>query len=225
MDRTQGRSSNFPLMSGQAVAAEPSAVSAPIGFGLKATLVQKMFDEVAFGVLLIDPTGELLFSNRAARELMFGDTGPNLVREMLSQCSPDDLRAWHKATQECLQGKQPMLQVAACPKRMFVFTPIRGEGKDRVGMIMLTVSRAALCEPETLTLFGQLHKLTRSESAVLQALVLGHSAEQIANSRSVTEATIRTHIKNTLHKTGYRSLRQLQAQLAKLPPVRRTLMF
>ncbi len=223
MDRAQDRTNQYPPAFGSPSGGHLAASLPLIGFGLKATLVQKMFDEVAFGVLLIDPTGELLFSNRAARELMNGDTGPNFVREMLELCSAEDLRAWHKAASECLSGKQPTLQISGCPKRVLVFTPIRAEGKDRVGMIMLTVSRSTLCEPEILTGFGQLHKLTRSECAVLQALAIGHSAEQIAASRGVTEATIRTHIKNMLHKTGYRSLRHLQAQLAKLPPIRRTI--
>lgn len=221
MDRTKGYS-NQPLLSSElSLPLEQVPVPQHLGFGIKATLVQKMFDEVAFGVLLIDPAGELLFSNRASRELMGGTGGPDSVREMLNLGSADDLRAWQKAMHDCRSGKQPLLRISACPNRMFLFTPLADEGRDKVGMIMLTVSRATLCEPEALAAYGGLHGLTRTELAVLQALVTGQSAEQIAAARGVAEATIRTHIKNMLHKTGYRSLRQLQAQLAKLPPIRR----
>lgn len=221
MDHTNRRSDHVCQPHPVRLPVESFIAPQMLGFGLKATLVQKMFDEVAFGVLLIDPAGDLLFGNLAARELMGGDAGPNFVRQMLSQCSSEDLRAWQKAIQDCVLGKQPMLRVSGCPKQVFVFTPLADEGRDRVGMIMLTVSRATLCEPGTLSAFGNLHALTRTEAAVLQALVIGQSAEQIAGARGVAEATVRTHIKNMLHKTGYRSLRQLQAQLAKLPPVRR----
>jgi DNA-binding CsgD family transcriptional regulator len=191
-----------------------------IGLGRQATLLQKMFDSIDFCVLLIEPTGELLFSNAAARETIGDDLNSNYVRELLSHCSVEDLRAWHRAVADCLHGQRPMLRITSCPGRTLALAPVGDEGNGRAAMIMLTISRTRICSLDALNAFAAMHLLTRSERAILVALAEGASADQIAESRGVTEATIRTHIKNTLHKTGQANLRRLQAQLAQLPPVR-----
>lgn len=187
--------------------------------GLQATLMQQMFDEVKFAVILLDPDGGLLFANRAARSLMGHATGMSFAHDVLGSDSLEDFSAFEVAMRQCLRGARPLARFVRFPGREFFFTPIRDGRQAAFGMVMLTATRDELCDPETLHDYASFYQLTRSEREVLGLVMAGKSAEEIAEQRNVTEATVRTHIKNTLHKTGHRTLRQLQARLGKLPPV------
>lgn len=187
--------------------------------GLQATLMQKMFDEVKFAVFLLDSDGGLLFANRAARALLGHSAALNFVQDVIGDDAADDRVAFDSAMRQCLRGARPLARFDRFPGREFFFTPIHDGHRAAFGMVMLTATRDELCDPETLHDYASHYQLTKSEREVLTLIMAGKSAEEIAEQRNVTEATVRTHIKNTLHKTGHRTLRQLQARLGKLPPV------
>ena len=60
-----------------------------------------------------------------------------------------------------------------------------------------------------LDLLHALYGFTRSEAAVAEALLAGHTAEQIAAMRQVGVPTIRSQIRAILDKTGARTIRDL----------------
>ena len=52
-------------------------------------------------------------------------------------------------------------------------------------------------------------QLTPTERSVVEGLAAGRAAKELAHTRGVSVATIRTHIKNAKRKTGARTLREL----------------
>lgn len=59
--------------------------------------------------------------------------------------------------------------------------------------------------------------LTKTEIAIARALLAGKTAEEIANLRCTSVATIRTHIRHILEKTGVRRITDCIALLTGLP--------
>lgn len=58
---------------------------------------------------------------------------------------------------------------------------------------------------QTATTTQRLSTLTRREGEVLNGLLLGHNADQIANEQVVSLATVRSHIQSILRKLGVNS--------------------
>lgn len=203
-----------------ASASASTSAAAVIGQGFGAGLLQHMFDRIDQPVLLLDPRGAVLFRNQAAHLLLSRDDALTLLDTRLAPAQAVDQAGWTVAMRDAASGRQSMLQLHDRAATLLVFVPVPDPAIVRSRTVMLVASRGQGHDTTTLAEFGRLHRLTRTEILILTHLSDGTSAQQIAELRGIAVATIRTHIKNLLHKTGHGGLRQLQATLALLPPVR-----
>lgn len=191
----------------------------PDSFVPDTRLLSRLFDELRVAMVLLDNDTTVLYGNRLAHEL-FAAVGTGLPgSNLLAALSPPDQARLQHGIKDVLAGQAVLLQLDQFKGREFTVTPLYDEGGIAARHFVLCASRDRLCESGTLSGFARQYRLTRSEREILDLVVGGHSAEQIAVHRGVSEATVRTHLKNTLHKTGHRTLRQLQSRLGRLPPV------
>ena len=198
-------------------AEQPAAKPTSYWFGV--SLLQNMLDRFDHCVFLLDAHGALLFHNQRARDLLEADGGLAVLDSKLSPTARPDQANWSQALRDALAGKQPMLRLHHCPQTTFVLLPIAEVHGSQVRMIMVTASKPRDSDSQTVAGFGRLYRLTRTEVQILHQLANGASAQEVAQARGVAIATVRTHIKNLLNKTGLTGLRQLQAALAQLPAV------
>jgi DNA-binding CsgD family transcriptional regulator len=194
--------------------------------------VTEALDRVATAVLLLDERGRVTVFNRAAGELLRRGEGLTLERDrqlraavtadgaalrraIVGACSTgaatsDDGGApWHAGS--ALLVARPRgrpLQVTVSPLRLTV--PILAGAPPRaIVLIADPDARPASSGEVWRRLFG----FTAAESRVAALLATGLRVQDCADALPVGEATIRTHLKRLLHKTGSRTQSDLMRAL------------
>ncbi|HET6828310.1 MAG TPA: PAS domain-containing protein, partial [Ramlibacter sp.] len=139
-----------------------------------------LMDELAHGVLIVDPAGKLLHANQAARH--------ELARRRVVVGSAGLGQALNAQDARCLQDA--LAKVAAGKRSLVTLHPGEGIplslavlplGSGRAGgSAALVFSRPAVCESLMLCFFARSHGLTSTEEHVLGILCQGYSAPQVA---------------------------------------------
>lgn len=178
-----------------------------------------LMDELAHGVLIVDPTGRLLHANQAARHelarrrVVVGSLG--LGQALGAQ----DARQLQDALAKVAAGKRSLVTVRpgeGAPLSLAVL-PL---GTGRAGpSAALVFSRPAVCESLMLCFFARSHGLTSTEEHVLGILCQGYSAPQVAEQMDVAVSTVRSHVRSLCAKTRSSGVRELVNRVAVLPPV------
>lgn len=192
---------------------------APDFLALDHRLLSRLFDGLRLAIVLLDIRTTVRYSNRLADELFGAGAAGMVGRNLLAALPAEDQERLQQSVKDVLAGQAVLVRLDQFNGQEFTLTPLQEDNAVSAQHFVLCAARDRLCESGPLSGFARQYRLTRSEREILDLVVSGHSAEQIAANRGVSEATVRTHLKNTLHKTGHRTLRQLQARLGRLPPV------
>lgn len=175
-------------------------------------------DHVEIGMCVARADGSIVVANREARRIHDLDDGLRM--------SPAGI--WHASGGETTAGLARHIRAMASTaagrgdaREMVMFAP-RRSGKrpfmielaplcDRLGELEPGLRGAILfmIDPEnqrcvSTTKLAQLFLLTKAEAEVCQHMIGGLSALEIADSRNVSEATVRTQFKTIYAKTGVR---------------------
>jgi DNA-binding CsgD family transcriptional regulator len=97
--------------------------------------------------------------------------------------------------------------------------PLGHVGEDGEAATLLVLGRRHVCERLSVQWFARSHRLTPAETRVLEALCEGLEPLEVARLHGVGLATVRTQIGAIRAKTGAESIRELQRQVALLPPM------
>jgi DNA-binding CsgD family transcriptional regulator len=191
-------------------------------WGVGPALLRQMLDAIDYPVLLTTADGRLLHANHAGRARLHL-AHPFLLLE--GRVAGSDaaaaaglirlLRAGARGDRclEILQEGRHLVPVAAAP--------VRGSGLPvPANLVMLTVARGNPCEDITLVGFAKAMGLTVAERRVLQGLIDGQAAPEIARSLLIKVSTARSHIRSILAKTEMSGIRGLLRQVSLLPPIR-----
>lgn len=169
-------------------------------------------DRLDTGVILTDPKCRIVHASAMALTLLRENTVLGVVDGCLRLWAPalqDRLRSLVRATTDLalgeLAGPGQALSVPR-PHRMplaLEFAPVRPSacvlGEQRPAcLIFIRDPQVPIAIERLRDFFG----LTRTEGAVAAALGSGHSVEEIAAGMGVAVATVRTHLKRILAKTG-----------------------
>jgi DNA-binding CsgD family transcriptional regulator len=179
-----------------------------------------VLDELDYPMFVVDDAAALSWCNRSARHLLARaewlalDAGgrlrlpqPERDREFATACAKacaQGLRRWLV----CRHGED---------ERSLAVLPL--SDNEAGGQALVMLDRPSLCARLALERFAQAHGLTATEAEVLEALAAGAEPTQIAARHGVAISTVRTQIGGLREKTGARSIRQLIARLATLPPM------
>jgi len=179
--------------------------------------LQAAFDEIDYGVALVDLAACVHHANRIAREEAAAGEVFTVRGTRLHMCHADDRRNCEAALQAAGRGRRTLMEtvqgrlsVAVVPLRMPSSSP---------SCCLVLFGRRRLSEPLTIELFAHRHGLTSTEGRVLHALCLGLKAGEAAREFGVAVSTIRTHIGSIRDKTGTQSIRDLSHRIASLPPL------
>ena len=171
-----------------------------------------VLDLLALGVVLLDPEGEVVFANQAARQLTADRDGVvvgtrvqaanrqagDRLREILGEVA-----AASEAGIECLNGmalprpsggRDMLLLASAMPMPAVP----RVEDPQVVLFLSDPERRLELSEEVVASLFG----LTSAESRIAIALAEGRRRDQIAKEFEVSRTTVAFHLRNLFQKTA-----------------------
>jgi DNA-binding CsgD family transcriptional regulator len=183
----------------------------------------KAIDTLVYPMLALQPDGLLLHANHAARELL--EAGQPLVLGPDQRVGPR--AAQHRsqfslALQAASAGQAQYLHWADGPQALHA--ALRPLDVSQAGAPPPPVLMMLAPPPETefdASAFALRYKLSAAEARVLEALMHGFKAEEVAERLGVGVATVRTQIAAIRRKTGHNSVAGLLATLGELPPLRK----
>ncbi|WP_232533181.1 MULTISPECIES: helix-turn-helix transcriptional regulator [Ramlibacter] len=186
---------------------------------LAAGMGDLVLDELAYGVAVATPAGELVHANQAARHEL-GRRRVLWVRHGLLQVQPADTKALADGLGKAATGKRSLLHLLgeAGDKLALALVPL-GRGEPTSSHVALLFSRPSVCESLMLCFFARSHALTAAEETVLGILCQGYSAPEVARQLEVAVSTVRSHVRSLCAKTRSSGVRELVSRVAMLPPV------
>jgi DNA-binding CsgD family transcriptional regulator/PAS domain-containing protein len=197
---------------------------------LRAPVHAAAFDALAFGAIICDRAGRIVFANRAAEGLAKAGEGIVLGShgKGLGAIVPAEARALgalvYRAATEGSGGVMRLTGRGGFTSLMVLVTPLpRNYGlEDSIGRdYALVTLRSASDSPSfssdmLIALFG----LSPTQAAIALAIFAGKAPEQVAAERDLAISTLRTHLAEIFRRTGAENQRDLVRLLGMLPPVR-----
>jgi len=194
-----------------------SGAAAPGPEAIGGMLYLSILDEVGFGLIAVQPGGEILFANRAAARACRDPQSPITIDSgCLSLPRSEDRERTLKALAAACNGRRSMLDLGCREHRSCIaLVPVLTAQLQPT--VLLILGRVGASDALALQLFSKLHQLTPAECNVLIALSEGARPTQIACSNRVALSTVRTQVRSIRIKTGTRSLSELLQLIARLP--------
>lgn len=178
-----------------------------------------MLDEVDYGMLLLSPEGDILYSNHVARLELDGRHPLQVCGTVLRAIRPEDVAPLMDALAAAQRGLRRLLTVGEGEQRIGVsVVPLR-DPADARHMTLVLLGKRQVCERLSVQGFARAVGLTPAETRVLEQLCCGIKPTEVAKSQQVAVSTVRTQIGSIRAKTGAGSIRELVRQVAVLPPL------
>ena len=178
-----------------------------------------------------DAEGRVLYANAAAGEVTSLQDGLSMERGRLKTTSPQHAGALRRAVTEASTarggGLRRVLISRPSQRRPYcvILMPVEESGAIPLGVAVPAVSilvvDSELRREPNVPFLCELFSLTPAEARVAGMLALGKSVEEIAAESKVAIATVRTHIKRTLAKTGTERQGELISLILRSTPVGR----
>lgn len=189
------------------------------------TATLQALDRLDTGVLMVDGAGRIIHASDMAERLLRENTELAVIRGRLSLRPPalhDKLLALLRGAMDTARGKIANSGAALAiprPHRMplaLEVAPLRPSasafgGQRPCVLVFIRDPEAPIAAARLRELFG----LTRTEAAVASALGRGVSLEDIAANMGIGLATVRSHLKRILAKTGTHRQAEAVALLAR----------
>jgi DNA-binding CsgD family transcriptional regulator/PAS domain-containing protein len=188
-----------------------------------------LLDRIRAGVFVVDASGNVIFSNRAGKDIVSaGDylrapagklsarqpDADQLLREAFRSAGHGDVTMSHKSIAIPLMAANGTRHVA----NVLPLTRRRAAGIDQRATAAVFVHKAALELPDPPEVIASAYKLTKTELRVLLALVELGGAPAIAEALGIGNGTVKTHLRNLFHKTGVKHQTDLVKLVAGFSP-------
>lgn len=180
----------------------------------------RVFDEIDYGMLLLDGQGRILHANHLARHEL-------AQRRLLRACSgslmgntPEHSERIQQALDAALRGQRRLVLMREGDRDLsMAFTPLSHPLEDDVPTVLVVLSRQNVCDNLAVRMFARALALSPTEEVVLLALCRGLDINEIAAENGVAVSTVRSQIKTLREKAGASSIRRLLQRINSLPPV------
>ncbi|MDT9002092.1 helix-turn-helix transcriptional regulator [Paucibacter sp. APW11] len=178
-----------------------------------------VLEELDYGVLLVNASGEVLHSNLAARHSLDPQHPLQLIGGRLRARHAKDLQPLHEALCKAeVEGRRCLLRLGGVDDCANVVVVPLNRDVDQAA-VLLVLERRHLCAALAAQWFALRYGLTPAETEVLKLLAEGARPNQVAEQQGVAISTVRTQIQSIRAKSGAQSIGELQRQLAVLPPL------
>lgn len=180
----------------------------------------RVFDEIDYGMLLLDAQGRILHANHLARHEL-------AQRRILRACSgslmgntPEHSERLQQALDAAVRGQRRLVLMREGDRDLsMAFTPLSHPLEDDAPTVLVVLSRQNVCDNLAVRMFARALGLSPTEELVLLALCRGLDIHEIAAENGVAVSTVRSQIKTLREKAGAPSIRRLLQRINSLPPV------
>ena len=190
-----------------------------------ARLFALAFDEIDYGMLLLDGDGQVLHLNHAARDELDAQHPLQLLGRTLRTRDGRDIAPLHQALHDAARrGLRKLLTLGEGESGVSLsVVPLFALAPGHAAATMLMLGRRQACEQLSVQAFARSVGLTGAETRVLEALCAGRTPTGIAVQQGVAVCTVRSQIGSIRVKTGAASIRDLVQRVATLPPMMKVL--
>jgi DNA-binding NarL/FixJ family response regulator len=188
--------------------------------GLSQQHLMRVFDEIDYGMLIIDAQGRILHANHLARhELANGRIIMSYGNSLLGS-SAEFTSQIQQAMESSFRGQRKLLMLEVGERELsLAFTPLSHPLEADSPSVLVLLSRQSTCDNLAVRMFARSLSLSPSEESVLMGLCRGLQITEIAQQHGVAESTVRSQIKTLREKAGAPSIRRLLHRVNSLPPV------
>lgn len=188
--------------------------------GLGQQHLLRVFDEIDYGMLIVDAQGHILHANHLARhELANGRVIMSYGNSLLGSSARFTSQI-QQAMESSFRGQRRLLMLAEGDKELsLAFTPLSHPLEADAPSVLVLLSRQNTCDNLAVRMFARTLSLSPGEESVLLALCRGLQITEIAQQHGVAESTVRSQIKTLREKAGAPSIRRLLHRVNSLPPV------
>lgn len=182
-------------------------------------------DSLAFGIVICDSAGLVLFANRLAEQ--FGEVGHGIIfttsqsGRALVASVPAERRAFGDLIKSAISGVESGMRLSANGGfALAVVTPIEVRSENSLKQaVQVTIAAeqklTAAVESRLISIF----KLSPTQAALAAALYNGESLVTFAKSRNNKLTTVRSHLSRVFAKTGTRNQIELMRLIATVPHI------
>lgn len=186
----------------------------------------RLFNELAYGLIVIDADRQVTHINRAARAALTREQCLRVAGRALVAWFERDATSFTSAVNKAFKGKRSILKIGAT-RGSIMLVPLQGPAANlmqggspsSIQHVALVFERAPCAESLSIAFYAQSHGLTNGEERVLRALSDNQSVDEAASALRSAASTVRTHLNHIREKTGARSLRALVASVKSMPPL------
>ncbi len=186
-------------------------------------------DALAFGVVVCEATGDIVFANRAAEALAAAGAGIVMGRRgygLRAALAAETRRLALLIKSVGSGGPGGVLRLTGrqrSPELVALVTPMPptlDASNDTVhGHVLVTLRSASDCPSFSAQTLMHLYGLSPTQAEIALAIFSGKTARQIAAARGVAISTLRTHLAEIFLRTGVDDQRELVRLLGTIPPV------
>ncbi len=181
---------------------------------LRSNATESVIDGLSVGVVLVNAESKVVYTNKAARELLTPGRVARIASSRLRAEAPDINEKLSTAIAACaasntatdqatisisLPGGEDSLVATILPissgERYNVMKPFAA-----AAAVFLQKPAAKMQAP--MAALQELYGLTPAELKIATAMIAGQAVGDIADLLGITDATVRTHLKSMFHKTG-----------------------
>ena len=182
--------------------------------------LMRVFDEIDYGMLIIDPQGHILHANHLARhELAQGRVIMSYGNSLLGSSAEFTSQIQH-AMESSFRGQRKLVMLNVGDKELsLAFMPLSHPLEPDAPSVLVLLSRQSPSDNLAVRMFARTLGLSPSEESVLMGLCRGWQIAEIAKEHGVAESTIRSQVKTLREKAGSPSIRDLLHRVNTLPPV------
>lgn len=179
----------------------------------EAELFSDLLDHVRAGVFVVDASGIISYSNRAANEIVRAGDYLRVVGGKLSARQQEANQLLQEAFRASRDGDAAIsnrsvaipLMAADGTRHLAHLLPLtrrRAAGIDPGATAAVFVQKAAIELPNPPEVIASAFQLTKTELRVLLALLQLGGGPEIAEALGVSNGTVKTHLRNLFRKTG-----------------------
>lgn len=218
LDRTLFRAT--ALLAANAVAARSKLQAVRATSALKTAA----FDQLSFGIVIVDGQVRIVESNAAFGTLLTRGDGLSLVQEKLLCREPGDQLALSTAVGRALAGEVDAAVVkihrakGAQPYVLRVVAAgVETRSRDHCLLMIVDPDEASLPGSD---IWRAMFDLTECELIIAEGLVSGRRINEIANERGVSIETVRSQTKRMFERLNVSSQAEAAARLSRTAPFR-----
>lgn len=182
--------------------------------------LMRVFDEIDYGMLIIDPQGGILHANHLARH----ELAKGCIVKSIGNCLLGSRTQFTEQIQDAIEssfrGQRKLVMMQVDDRELsLAFTPLSHPLEADAPSVLVLMSRQSTCDNLAVRMFSRSLNLSRSEESVLVHLCRGLPIGEIARLHGVAESTVRSQIKTLRVKAHVPSIRHLLQRVNSLPPV------